>query len=59
MYYTNADLLRKANERAAAAGLPKPRTVEDVENLTGFVYNGPAPESIGKTFSVKVRQYND
>lgn len=58
MKYTNTDLLRIARERATAAGLPQPKTKADVESLTGFAFNGPDPEVIGRTYSVPVVRPN-
>lgn len=42
---TDAEILAAAQHLAAEFGVPAPRTVEDVERLTGTRYFGPAPEA--------------
>lgn len=59
MKYDPQEHLRKARERARAAGLPQPRTGEDVERLTGFAWFGPDPAVVGRTYTVSVRTWGD
>lgn len=54
---TNTEILALARQRAADFGEPEPQTVEDVERLTGYAYNGPAPKDIGKSYSVPVQTF--
>jgi len=60
MRYTNRQLLAKARERATKANLPQPRTVQDVENLTGFAINGMSdPQDYGNSFAVSVQTWRN
>ena len=54
--YTNQELIDLARQRAREYGKAMPRTAADVERLTGYLYTGPNPCDIGKTFSVEVKQ---
>lgn len=56
MKKTNQELIDMARERARKAGKPMPATAADVERLTGFIYNGPDPQAVGKTYSVTIQR---
>ena len=53
---TNAEIVALARKRAKEAGKPLPATAADVQRLSGFIYNGPNPRDVGKTFTVSVRR---
>lgn len=52
---TNQDILDMAREVAFKKNLPQPKTREDVERLSGYVYSGPDPKAIGVTYTVPVK----
>lgn len=52
----NADILEIAQRVALEKNEPPPKTREDVERLSGYVYSGPDPVAIGKSYYVKVVQ---
>ena len=54
---TNTEILELARQKAVDYGEPAPQTVEDVERLTGYMYTGPAPKDIGKSYTVPVQTF--
>lgn len=53
---TDAEILAAARHLAEEFGEPAPRTVEDVERLTGTAYYGPAPEVLDVPRPVAVQR---